>query len=142
MSQAMRSVNTNVSLPVNMSVSHQVWWLIGAMSYKWVFGAKTRKGATRKPAKWWLFRVFAWDFSPRHTKVRHFPCVAFSPTVRRTFAWRGERSPRKNPPKSQFAGFRVATFRLLNSLVHCAQNILSQGELLKAADLQNVLENQ
>ena len=36
-----------------------------AMSYKRVFRAKTWKGATQKPAKWWLFRVFAWRlFAP------------------------------------------------------------------------------
>ena len=28
------------------------WWLICAMSYKCVFGVKTRKVATQKPAKW------------------------------------------------------------------------------------------
>jgi len=37
-----------------------LWWLICAMSYKRVFGAKTRKVATRKPAKWWFWRVFEW----------------------------------------------------------------------------------
>ena len=39
---------------------HYIWWLICAMSYYCVFGAKRRKGATRKPVKWWPFRVFAW----------------------------------------------------------------------------------
>jgi len=35
------------------------------MSYKRVFGAKTRKVATRKPAKRWFCRVFAWrPFAP------------------------------------------------------------------------------
>jgi len=199
-----------------------LWWLIYTMSYKRVFGAKTRKVATRKPAKRWFCRVFAWrhfaspgkdttnssrkrnawnvayfrvagrkvvmwkhekvtiwrvfawrpfafsplfvvnlsggakgrhattrqmvilagfrvatfrparqrydkqeakrrrqakirqtggkkatpngdffvfshgDLSPRHTKVRDIPCVAFLATVCRIFAWRGERSPRKH----------------------------------------------
>ena len=45
------------------------------------------------------------DLSPRHTKVRHFSCVAFSPPVCRIFAWRGERSPRENPPKPPFGVF-------------------------------------
>ena len=45
------------------------------------------------------------DLLPRHTKVRHFSCVAFSPTVFRIFAWRGERSPRETPPKSPFGAF-------------------------------------
>jgi len=35
-------------------------------------GAKRRKVATRKPAKWWLFRVFAWwHFAPPHESTRH-----------------------------------------------------------------------
>jgi len=38
----------------------QIWWLIYAMWYKRVFGAKTRKVATQKPAKRWFCRVFAW----------------------------------------------------------------------------------
>jgi len=45
------------------------------------------------------------DLSPRHTKVRDIPCVAFSATVCRFFAWRGERSPCENPTKSPFGGF-------------------------------------
>ena len=35
--------------PVNFII--WIWWLIYAMSYKRVFGAKTRKVATRQPAK-------------------------------------------------------------------------------------------
>jgi len=32
-----------------------------------------RKGATRKPAKWWLFRVFAWrPFAPPHGSMTLF----------------------------------------------------------------------
>jgi len=45
------------------------------------------------------------DLSPRHTKVRNFSCVAFLPPVCRIFAWRGDRSPRENPPKSPFGLF-------------------------------------
>ena len=166
------------------------WWLICAMSYYRVFGAKRRKGDTRKPTKWWIFRVFAWRpfapphesttlfmrrlfvsclsylclagrkvamrkheiviiwrafawrprparqrydkqgrkrersprenppnddyfmFSPRHTKVRNIPCLAFSATVCRIFAWRGERSPCEIRQNHLLAGFRVATFRV------------------------------
>jgi len=48
------------------------------------------------------------DLSPRHTKVRDIPCVAFSPTVCRIFAWRGVmRKPAKIPlggfPRRPFA---------------------------------------
>jgi len=82
-----------------------LWWLICAMSYYRVFGAKRRKGATRKPAKWSLFVFSHGDLSPRHTKVRHFSCFAFSPPVCGIFAWRGERSPRENTKKSQCGGF-------------------------------------
>ena len=70
-----------------------LWWLICAMSYYRVFGAKRRKGATHG------------DLSPRHTKVRHVSCFAFSPPVCRIFAWRGERSPRENTKKSSCSGF-------------------------------------
>jgi len=35
-------------------------------------GAKTQKVDTRKPVKWWLFRVFAWrPFAPPHESTRH-----------------------------------------------------------------------
>ena len=82
-----------------------LWWLICAMSYYRVFRAKRRKGATRKPAKWWLFVFSHGDLSPRHTNVRHLSCVAFSPPVCRIFAWRGERSPCENTKKSPFGVF-------------------------------------
>ena len=56
-----------------------VWWLIYAMSYKCVFVAKTRKGATRKPAKWWLFRVFAWQpFALSCKRTTLFMCCHFA----------------------------------------------------------------
>jgi len=44
-----------------------LWWLICAMSYtgKRVVGAKTRKVAMRKPAKYWFWQFFAWrPFAP------------------------------------------------------------------------------
>jgi len=179
------------------------------MSY---FGAKRRKGATRKPAKWWPFRVFAWrpfapphestrhsmrcvfvyffsylclserkvakrklanrqnyylagfrvaifrpdmesydeqglkrersprenplhidflvfshdDLSPRHTKVRDIPCIAFSATVCCIFAWRGKRAPCENPPTWPFGGFArgdLLRFRLDNPTWHKSATI-------------------
>jgi len=52
------------------------------------------------------FFVFSHGYlSPRHTKVRHCSCVAFSPPVCRIFAWWGERSPCENPTKTPFGGF-------------------------------------
>jgi len=64
---------------------HLLWWLICAISYYRVFGVKRRKGATWKPSKWWLFCVFGYCLS--------------------SFAWRGEKSPCENPPKSPFGFF-------------------------------------
>ena len=72
--------------------------------------AKTRQMVT--------FSCFAWRPFARHTKIRHFSCVAFSPPVCRIFAWRGERSPRENPPTYPLAGFRVATFRVFAPIRH------------------------
>jgi len=90
--------------PPNVYALRFLWWLILAMSYYFVFGAKRRTGATRRPAKWWL-RVFAWrPFAPPHESTTLF-IVAFSPPVRRIFAWRGERSPCENQLKSPFGGF-------------------------------------
>jgi len=77
-----------------------------------VFAAKTRKGALENPPNGDFFVFSHGDLSPRHTKVRDTPCVAFSATVCRIFAWRGERSPCENPPKHNLAGFRMATFRV------------------------------
>ena len=65
------------------------------------------------------------DLSPRHTKIRHFSCVAFSPPVCRIFAWRGERSPRENPPKSPFGGFSrgaFSPFRPENTIIRNGTN--------------------
>jgi len=43
------------------------------MSYNRVFGAKRRKGATRKPTKWWLFRGIAWrPFAPPYESTTLF----------------------------------------------------------------------
>ena len=63
---------------------------------------RKRERSTRKNPPNDDFFVFSYgDLSPRHTKVRDIPCVAFSATVCRIFAWRGERSPCENPTKSR-----------------------------------------
>jgi len=50
----------------------KVWWLICAISYKRVFGAKTRKVARRKSTKWWFWRFFAWrPFAPPGKDTTH-----------------------------------------------------------------------
>ena len=63
------------------------------------------KAPRENPPNGDLFVFSHGDLSPRHTTVRHFSCVAFSPSVCRIFAWRGERSPCENPTKSPFGGF-------------------------------------
>jgi len=68
-------------------------------------GRKGEKAPRKNPPNGDFFVFSHGDLSPRHTKVRHFSCVAFSPPVCRIFAWRGERSPRENPPKSPFGVF-------------------------------------
>jgi len=51
------------------------------------------------------YRVFAWrPFAPPHESTTLFMHRVFAP-VCRIFAWRGERSPRENPPKSPFGVF-------------------------------------
>jgi len=75
-------------------------------------GRKRERSPRENPPNVDFFVFLHGDLSPRHTKVRNIPCVAFSATVCRIFAWRGERSPCENPPKSPFGGFRVATFRV------------------------------
>jgi len=82
------------------------------MSYKRVFGAKTRKGATRNPGDFFVFTCTHGDLSPRHTKVRDIPCDAFSATVCRIFAWRDEMPPCENKKNYHLAGFRVAPYRV------------------------------
>ena len=74
----------------------KVWWLICAISYYRVFGAK-RRHAKKTPND--DFFVFSHgDLLPGHTKLRNFSCVAFSPPVCHIFAWWGERSPLFAPP--------------------------------------------
>ena len=65
--------------------------------------ARGRHAKTRQMVTFFVFSHG--DLSPRHMKVRDIPCVVFSATVCRIFAWRGERSPCENPTKSPFGGF-------------------------------------
>jgi len=83
----------------------QVWWLICAMSYKHVFGAKTRKVATRKPAEWWFWQFSHGDLSPRQAKIRPMVAENTKHGMSRTFVWWGEKSPCENTKKSPFGGF-------------------------------------
>jgi len=99
----------------------KLWWLICAMSYYRVFGAKKRKGekAPRENPPNDDFFVFSHgDLSPRHTKVRDIPCVAFSATVCRIFDWRGERLPCENATKSPFGGFSRGDLSLFSPRKH------------------------
>ena len=88
-----------------------LWWLICAMSYYCVFGAKRRKGATRKPAKWWLFRVFAWrPFAPPHESTTLFMRRLFVSCLSYLGGAKGRNA--KTRHNHLLAGFRVATFRV------------------------------
>ena len=83
-------------------------------------GAKTKRSPRKNPPNDDFFVFSHGDFLPRHTKVRDNPCVAFSATVCRIFAWRGERSPCENPAKSPFCGFsrgNLSRFRPENTFI-------------------------
>jgi len=67
------------------------------------------KAPRENPPKGDFFVFSHGDLSPRHTKVRHFSCVAFSPLVCRIFARRGERSPREKHAKITY--WRVFAWR-------------------------------
>ena len=88
-----------------------IWWLICAMSYKRVFGAKTRKVATRKPAKWWLWLVFAWrPFAPPGkdtTNSRRTLWWLICPmSYKRVFGGENAKGRHaKNPPNGDFNWF-------------------------------------
>jgi len=69
-------------------------------------GRKGEKAPRENPPNGDFFVFLPGDLSPRHTKVRRFLCVAFSPPVCRIFAWWGERSPRENPPNDDFFVFK------------------------------------
>ena len=64
--------------------------------------AKGRHAKTRQTVNFSCFRMAT--FRPA-TRKYDTSCVAFSPPVCRIFAWRVERSPRENPPKSPFGVF-------------------------------------
>jgi len=68
-------------------------------------GRKGERAPRENPPNVHFFVFSHGDLSPRHTKVRHFSCFAFSPPVCRIFAWRGGRSPRENTKKSPCGGF-------------------------------------
>ena len=98
--------------PPNVYALRFLWWLILAMSYYFVFGAKRRTGATRRPAKWWL-RVFAWrPFAPPHESTTLFMrCLFASCSSYRCLAWR--KVAMRKPVKITISRvFRVATFRV------------------------------
>ena len=63
---------------------------------------KGEKAPRRNPPNGDFFVFSHGDLSPRHTKVRDIPCVAFSPTVFRIFAWR---CVRRKPAKIPLGGF-------------------------------------
>ena len=89
----------------------KIWWLICAMSYYRVFGAKRRKGATRKPVKWWLFRVFA-TYRPATRKYDTFHGSPF-PLLFVVYLPGGAKGRHaKTRQNHHLACFRVATFRL------------------------------
>jgi len=86
---------------------------------------KGEKAPRENPPNGDFFVFSHGDFSPRHTKVRDNPCVAFSATVCRIFAWRGEMSPCENPPKSPFGGFSrgdLSRFRPENTVKQYGTN--------------------
>jgi len=83
-------------------------------------GRKGEKSPRENPPNDDLFVFSHGDLSPRHTKVRDIPCVAFSATVCRIFARRVKRSPCENPTKSPFGAFSrgdLSRFRPENTLI-------------------------
>ena len=100
-----------------------VWWLIYAISYKRVFGAKTRNVATRKLAKSDFVGFSHGELSPRQAKIRQTVAENSTHGMSRTFVWRGERSPCENTIKSSFGGFArgdLSRFRLCLSYLRLA----------------------
>ena len=87
------------------------------MSY---YRVKGEKSPRENPPNGDFFVFSHGDLSPRHTKVRDIPCLAFSATVCRIFAWRGERSPCENPTQWPFGGFSrgdLSRFRPKNTFI-------------------------
>jgi len=68
-------------------------------------GQKRERSPRENPPNGDFFVFSNGDLSPRHTKVRDIPRVAFLATVCRIFAWRGKSPPCENPTKSPFCGF-------------------------------------
>jgi len=103
----------------------QVWWLICAMSYKRVFGAKTRKVTRENPPNGDFDGFSHGDLSPRQAKIRQTVAENATHGMSRTFVWRGKRSPCKNTKKSPFDGFSRGTFspfRPENSIIRNGTN--------------------
>jgi len=81
---------------------------------------RSEKAPRENPPNGDFFVFSHGDLSPRHTKVRDIPFIAFSATVCRIFAWRGERSPCEIPTKSPFGGFSrgdLSRFRPENTFI-------------------------
>jgi len=112
-----------------------IWWLIYTMSYKRVFGAKTRMVATPKTTKRWFCRVFAWRpfASPgkdttNSSRKRNACNVAYfrvaglkvalrkheKVTIWRVFVWRPFASPGKDTTNRRRKGdaWKVSYFRV------------------------------
>ena len=88
-------------------------------------GRKHERSPRKNPPNDDFFVFSHGDLSPRHTKVRDSPCVAFSATICLIFAWRGERPPCKNPTKSPFGGFSrgdLLRFRPENTCIRHGMN--------------------
>ena len=102
-----------------------LWWRICAISYYRVFGAKRRTGATRKPAKWWLFRVFAWrPFAPPHEGTRHSMRCVFGYCFS-YLCLAGRKVAMQKPAKSPFGGLSrgdLLRFRPENTLIRHGTN--------------------
>ena len=75
------------------------------MSYKRVYGATTRKVATRKPAKRDFVGFAYGDLSPRQAKIPQTVAENATNGMSRTFVWMGERPPCINTKTSSFGGF-------------------------------------
>jgi len=84
-----------------------------------------RKVARRKPATWWLFRVFAWrPFAPPGKDTKTGGDKAKHEKFR-TFVWRGERSPCENTKKWPFGGVSrgdLSPFRPENTIIRHGTN--------------------
>ena len=64
-------------------------------------GQKREKAPRENPPTGDFFMFSHGDLTPRHQKNATFHALRSLASVCRIFAWRGERSPSKNPPKSR-----------------------------------------